>query len=1094
MSSNHYNSYHYPYQQTPTQEYSAHQTVPAPNQQPPSTQGNDYMSYQTHSYGGQSSGYGDGRDNSWNGSNYVGNREVTNRAAEVLRDMSSNAYTPTTTGATQTGFTARTAAIPQPEHYSTGSSNSSQMQPQQPRAIPSAYSQTQSRPHSANTHHTQQVPSRSLPSPVPRAQTLYDQQGQRSTSPAQHQYSKTPGTTSSSARIPNMIATASNTEYHHQHHPGVSAPRANHNTGSSASYHANMPTVVPPGPIAPPASSAPEPYTSQGSTTVDPMAVYDPWPEYHRQQDARRAQKAAEDSRRIGEERKAEEVRKAADLEREEERKREIKQQQKSAAEMRAMMARMRELNGKDPALLARIWEEERKPKIPPVSPSPQNKSPTPASAPVPTSAPAQTVQINKPPPAKPRQNATSSGTSVAKPATPNTVSAAQNKPQAQAVSVARHGGNTIWPAEKKNTLASAAAVYLNAPQILSMLDGNPSYIELCEQLERLGFRLDRAAFAKNLLTAVPDVNAKTQKAAPQPAPVQRPQVPPAVMKTRINSPSTGSPAPGPAVQPRISSSYQPFPSTPSFVATPAPVAEMVPIKQELKQPANKEEAARKRKLSDLVDLTQLSDDEDMGLPQKKINTNPTPSYTSPYTTYDKDITKDNSEPAVTWSKAPTAPPNSFVTSTSESMPQIDRETWRSTIKAIDKKKALRRNTYNPATIARDVLLACGRHPYERQLNQHLDCLRSTLQLNGHDFDLSTIRWDLLDPGTPPRGYFKDGVQDLAEDADDEVDSDEDKTRRPPLHNKTTPRTPKAVPSVEDMNTSAPRTTGSGVGYAAFQRPTEIGPDGKPLPKKKGRPVGWRKSIHGSDAAQARLHANGHTGKHKSSQRSVVRNEEPLRISSQSPGIPKQMPRNQSYKCKWQNCVAELHNLETLKKHVYKVHRKQKQTLPNTLECWWHDCGKEVTQYDHNTGMRLEKHAPHFFDVESDWIDHIQQTHFDPLSWELGDGPASGLSDAQDSEAYLSDVQGRSVTPRISVDPKRIEMNNLLLQTPLAIPRGRGRLEQEAWNAQERLFSRNKRIGGPGMDRGGATLVNDKRRRGFSDDNGTEEELVDAED
>jgi hypothetical protein len=32
------------------------------------------------------------------------------------------------------------------------------------------------------------------------------------------------------------------------------------------------------------------------------------------------------------------------------------------------------------------------------------------------------------------------------------------------------------------------------------------------------------------------------------------------------------------------------------------------------------------------------------------------------------------------------------------------------------------------------------------------------------------------------------------------------------------------------------------------------------------------------------------------------------------------------------------------------------------------------------------------------------------------------------------------------------------------------------------------------MDRGGATLVNDKRRRGLTDSDWTEEELVDAED
>jgi len=38
------------------------------------------------------------------------------------------------------------------------------------------------------------------------------------------------------------------------------------------------------------------------------------------------------------------------------------------------------------------------------------------------------------------------------------------------------------------------------------------------------------------------------------------------------------------------------------------------------------------------------------------------------------------------------------------------------------------------------------------------------------------------------------------------------------------------------------------------------------------------------------------------------------------------------------------------------------------------------------------------------------------------------------------------------------------------------------------------RIGGPGMDRGGATLVNDKRRRGLIEGDETEEELVDVED
>lgn len=68
-----------------------------------------------------------------------------------------------------------------------------------------------------------------------------------------------------------------------------------------------------------------------------------------------------------------------------------------------------------------------------------------------------------------------------------------------------------------------------------------------------------------------------------------------------------------------------------------------------------------------------------------------------------------------------------------------------------------------------------------------------------------------------------------------------------------------------------------------------------------------------------------------------------------------------------------------------------------------------------------------------------------------------------------------------------------------SVPRGRGHLlksaqEQEARDTQDRLVSKKRRTGGPGMDRGGATLVNDKRRRGFTHSDEMEEELVDAED
>lgn len=106
--------------------------------------------------------------------------------------------------------------------------------------------------------------------------------------------------------------------------------------------------------------------------------------------------------------------------------------------------------------------------------------------------------------------------------------------------------------------------------------------------------------------------------------------------------------------------------------------------------------------------------------------------------------------------------------------------------------------------------------------------------------------------------------------------------------------------------------------------------------------------------------------------------------------------------------------------------------------------------------------------------------------------------DTHDSEAYLSDAQGRLVTPRITANRIRDE-DTPFMETSVSAYHGRGRppknkLEQEAREAQERFVAHKRRIGGPGMDRGGATLVNEKRRKGFIDNEGAEEELVDAED
>lgn len=1107
MVSNNYNTYGYTYRRSSTHEHSADQTSPDSNsvaqssrqhQQPTTIQGQNYNSYRTQPSNNQKNdGYGKSHDISGNGRDHGETRETTSRAAEALHNMSTVPYMPDSNLATnKSRFVATTTAGSYSGGYDTGTGASGTLhrQAQMPLTQP-PYGNMQPRLRSVNTNHAQTMAWKGPPASAnatgyssQTTQMSYNQQQQRTSSPAQRQYNTTPVDPVRLAAL-HISADQRHDDYSRRQLPSGRASGSIPVAASSKLHsHAHAPaqsyTQVHSGPIAPPApsSSISDTYSGQSATTVDPTAVYDPWLEYQRKQDTSRAQKAREDAaitdnkRATEESQRVEEGRKAEGSHQKEKEKQQqsmlatnkSQTQQSSVteadvatpgaseglgetleAEIRATMAKMRELNNKDPALLARIWEEERRAKGS-KSPNIQNKVASQATAAQPQVVQADTIEntnSRKPTVSKEQLNA-----NVSKPANSNS---AQDVIASAQVPSKRPAGNNVWPPDKKIPLAEAAATFLNGrnhnipldpTQILRMLDNNPSYVELCEQLEQMGLKLDRAAFAKHLLSMVPEVNQTNRKVAPQPSPIalQRPQAPTAVMKQDVGRPVAASAYhTSVAASPANRDLHPPLPNIVSRADAPMLVAEMVPIKPESKPPANKAEAARKRHLSDLVDLTLLSDDDDMGPPPKRIYADPVYAIEPKYPhgqdpiAASKELTVTNFPSANVpsyHSHAPVPPPSQSLTDLRH----------RDLVDCLDRKRAIRRNTYNPATIARDVLLACGRHPSERQLNQHLDGLRTTLPQISFDSDLSTIRWDIIDPGHPPPGYFRDGVQALTEDADDESESDyaerkphsqtpwnaligkggagearvqalpeainpfkQKRRGRPPrqsLPNDTSIATPKRPSNTTTMSASAPRptTAGAGVGYQAFRSATQYGPDGQPLPKKRGRPVGWRKAIHGSTAAQAQMLGDRFTGTSQASPSQLsslhkIRTGEgdPIVIDSRSSSVVNRIPQYPSYKCKWQNCKAELHNLETLRKHVFKVHRKE--TLGNTLDCLWADCGKAIMNVDPTTALRIEQKVPYNFDLQSDWHTHIQQNHFDPLSWELGDGPASGLSGNEDN-------------------------------------------------------------------------------------------------
>ncbi|KAK4574566.1 hypothetical protein LTR86_001407 [Recurvomyces mirabilis] len=908
-------------------------------------------------------------------------------------------------------------------------------------------------------------------------------------------------------------------------------------------------------------------------------------------------------------------------------------------AEMRAMFKKMREFNSKNPAMLAKLWEEERKTHAS-QSPSQASKTPAGPTSALPTATSA--TPANGAGSVRPFQKP-SKATPVK--ATPSSSKGKTATPRSPATPSIANANTSLWPPHKKGALAESAAKWMNGlPEnagktvagaaILAILDKNPSYVQLCEALELLGLRFERSSLARELLKAVPEgMKAQTVPAAPlvnvsgaaapvngQPAKKKqgRPkkdalavapttvnyeaptftslsdaareinsmdrsagQAPTATMGGPVQPPAptnahlAAANAAPPTFFPPDASAHYTRPTSASI-----PPAEIKPeIKPEEPQrpPANKEEAARKRTFGDLVDLTaEVSDDDDVAPPKKMmfqmpptqpvaqpqpVPSNGPPGLSQPINANDfykrlppppNSMSAGVPQPAVPWGAMPRAhiPPNVIPTPEMQSLlpppapmtkskgpslehKQHERIKGRMLVEPIMRDRVARKNRYDVRSIARDVLLATGRHPDMRGLNSHLNPMLNLLGHHGGSFeldgqrgnrsDLSTIRWDIIDPELTAPAAAETGIKrknpvatftDDAADADDEEDvaptravqqsvengdgtvsyhfvnqpagqRPKKKIGRPPKVRQSMPGfttvasgpgrgnvgTPVRQVAPGQQTTPASAPTGQAVGYAAFRQVDENGN----VVKKKGRPVGWRKAVHSREA-------QGLTPPKPGAQRAPYKKDTaaPKPLVEATPQI---------WHCLWKGCNAQLHNHDTLKKHVVKVHGRANDH--RQFECWWQPC--HVVGAGKGKGRSADDGVASFADLTG-WLAHIDEKHFKPLAWEQGDGPRGGTSDynAADSDAYLSDAQGRSVTPIIRPFE---EMSTVPEAGSRAVPAPLNRagpsLSRDDKKAKAELdgLVRHKRVVGVVLEKGGSTFANAKRRAGFLDDEDFEDEV-----
>ncbi|KAH7160672.1 hypothetical protein EDB81DRAFT_323018 [Dactylonectria macrodidyma] len=177
----------------------------------------------------------------------------------------------------------------------------------------------------------------------------------------------------------------------------------------------------------------------------------------------------------------------------------------------------------------------------------------------------------------------------------------------------------------------------------------------------------------------------------------------------------------------------------------------------------------------------------------------------------------------------------------------------------------------------------------------------------------------------------------------------------------------------------------------------------------RGRPKGWRPGMpYSANGPKQQLSTAAGSREARLIKTRPSLNGFPKR-RGRPPKAPSPLPREiycrintpfVAFLCEWHGCKAELHNLDTLRRHVYVVHESETRQT-----CQWGKCG--------------QKETPQVFDQRGAFETHMEEAHLVPFAWHVGDGPnnTSGQQAKEKVEDqipdYLKDENGNQVTPSI---------------------------------------------------------------------------------
>ncbi|TLS25480.1 hypothetical protein PpBr36_07486 [Pyricularia pennisetigena] len=197
-----------------------------------------------------------------------------------------------------------------------------------------------------------------------------------------------------------------------------------------------------------------------------------------------------------------------------------------------------------------------------------------------------------------------------------------------------------------------------------------------------------------------------------------------------------------------------------------------------------------------------------------------------------------------------------------------------------------------------------------------------------------------------------------------------------------------------------------------------------PIPerKKRGRPKGWKPGMPYSTMSDrptseaAKLAREKYLRENPGVVAPAARGRPrtaapkgPPKPRGRPPKKPPQTPRQVldglerryvPFICEWKGCKAELQNMETLRRHVRKVHGRDEV-------CRWSTC--------------VASGSTEVFGTNDEFIGHVERAHLVPFQWHMGFGYSNEkplpprIKSGEDAPmpAYLLDENGTQVTPWI---------------------------------------------------------------------------------